>query len=121
MAKDNIVRALDLDGDWVFGKGTQNYRRNVWQVGQRICTHIRSWYRNCFFDMEAGIDWGNLLGYYTTSKKIAQSVRYQIHSIEEITNINDLSLNLDENRRLSLIYSVDTIYGVVDDKVEILL
>lgn len=134
---DTIVRAIyDQDvlkvvdgttivdceaGDWIFGIGAQAYKTKVQMVAQRIATHIRSWYHDCFFDYEFGIAWRDLLGHYTTQKPTALAVRGMINRIPEITKINDLNLILDDERRLSLYYSVDTIYGVVEQKVDLLL
>ena len=61
------------------------------------------------------------LGHYRTQKQTAIEVRKMINKIPEVTKINDLSLNLDAERRLSLYYSVDTIYGVVEQKVDLLI
>ena len=116
------VTIIDSEaGDWVFGIGAQSYKTKVQMVAQRIATHIRSWYHDCFFDYEFGIAWRDLLGHYNTQKPTALAVRGMINRIPEVTKINDLSLNLDEERRLSLYYSVDTKYGVVEQKVDLLL
>ena len=90
-------------------------------VAQRIATHIRSWYHDCFFDYEFGIPWRNLLGNYKTQKPIARHVTKMISKIPEVTRIKDLELILDEDRRLSLYYEVDTIYGVANQKVDLLI
>lgn len=118
---DGVSIVVNEAGDWVFGIGSQAYKTKVQMVAQRIATHIRSWYHDCFFDYEFGIAWRELIGHYRTQKQTALEVRRMINSIKEVTKINDLSLNLDEDRRLSLYYSVDTIYGVVEQKVELLL
>ncbi len=118
---DGVSIVANEAGDWVFGIGGQAYKTKVQMVAQRIATHIRSWYHDCFFDYEFGIAWRELIGHYRTQKQTALEVRRMINSISEVTKINDLSLVLDEERRLSLYYSVDTIYGVVEQKVEILL
>jgi len=116
------VTIVDCEaGDWMFGIGIQAYKTKVQMVAQRIATHIRSWYNDCFFDYEFGIAWRELLGHYNTQKPTALAVRGMINKIPEVTKINDLSLILDEDRRLSLYYSVDTIYGVVEQKVNLLL
>lgn len=108
-------------GDWVFGIGQQAYKTQVQMVAQRIATHIRSWYHDCFFDYEFGIPWRDLLGHYRTQRPTALQVRSMINKIPEIIRIKDLSLSLDEDRRLSLYYEVDTIYGVVAQKVDLLV
>ena len=56
------VRAIDDDGDWFFGKGQNDYKTQKSGVAQEIRTRLSSFYGDCFFDTEAGIDWFNLLG-----------------------------------------------------------
>ena len=105
-----ITRSLDLNKDWTFGKGKQNYKKDNDAVAQSIQTRIMSFLNDCFFDSSAGIDWFTLLG----SKNI-QGLTIQIRSIIlETTGVNeliDLSLNLDQNRSLSVSYSVTTDYS----------
>lgn len=118
---DGVVIVESEAGDWVFGIGQQAYKTKVQMVAQRIATHIRSWYHDCFFDYEFGIPWRDLLGHYNTQKPIALEVRGMINKIDEVTNIIDLSLNLDADRRLSLNYEVDTVYGIVNQTIDLFL
>lgn len=121
MAEDTIVRGIDNVGDWVFGLGKQSYRTKVEMVAQRIITHIRSWYGNCFFDLTAGIDWYNYLGNKKTERKILLSCRHEMIKIQEITAIRDLSLSVDEYRRVTIYYEVETIYGTISNNLEVSL
>lgn len=57
-----IVRAIDSNGDWVFGTGANAYLSGNAAVGQDIQTRLSSFLGDCFFDTGAGIDWFNLLG-----------------------------------------------------------
>ena len=118
---DGVVIVESEAGDWVFGIGQPAYKTKVQMVAQRIATHIRSWYHDCFFDYEFGIPWRDLLGHYNTQKPIALEVRGMINKIDEVTNIIDLSLNLDADRRLSLNYEVDTVYGIVNQTIDLFL
>lgn len=118
---DGVVIVESEAGDWVFGIGQQAYKTKVQMVAQRIATHIRSWYHDCFFDYEFGIPWRDLLGHYNTQNPIALEVRGMINKIDEVTNIIDLSLNLDADRRLSLNYEVDTVYGIVNQTIDLFL
>jgi hypothetical protein len=113
---DSIVRAIDENGDWMFGFGRQCYKKEVAMVAQRIVTHIRSWYFNCFFDLEAGIDWYNYLGNRRTERLIQSACRREIVKIKEITSIEDLSISVDDERRVTLYYAVTTQYGAIDNE-----
>jgi len=57
-----IFRNIDENGDWDFGKGIQDFTSGNKAIGLNIKTRIQSWVGDCFFDMNAGIDWLNRLG-----------------------------------------------------------
>ncbi len=75
-------RALDSNHDWLFGKGKQDYSSDALAIAYSIKTKILSWYRDCFFDMEKGVDWKNILG-SKVSKDDADSAIKRIISTEE--------------------------------------
>jgi|JI8StandDraft_1071087.scaffolds.fasta_scaffold79644_2 hypothetical protein len=105
-----IVRSIDSDGDWSFGKGRNDYLSANDAIGQNIKTRLQSFLGDCFFAMSAGIDWFNLLG----SKNIIGlqlSIQATILNTTGVTRIVDFSLSLETNRRLNLQYTVETIYS----------
>lgn len=55
-------RVLDSNWDWNFGKGQNDYTSDSLAIAYDIKTKILSWYKDCFFSMEEGIDWKNILG-----------------------------------------------------------
>ena len=105
-----IVRSIDSDGDWSFGKGRNDYLSANDAIGQNIKTRLQSFLGDCFFAMSAGIDWFNLLG----SKNIIGlqlSIQATILNTTGVSRIVDFSLSLETNRRLNLQYTVETIYS----------
>ena len=114
------VRSLDDRGDWNFGLGAQSYRVDLIAVMQVIATHIRSWYLDCFFDMEAGIDWKNLLGAKQTEDMIKLACRREMLKIPEVNTVDAIWLTVDEDRNLTISYDITTIYGEYSDLVLIL-
>lgn len=109
-----IVRALDVNGDWTFGKGQNNYVANNKAIQQNIATRLQSFLGNCFFAIDAGIDWFNLLG---SKNQIALelAVRSTILNTENVTGIVDISINLEENtRRINMTYTVNTVYSTIN-------
>lgn len=105
-----IVRALDGNGDWTFGAGKNNYKKNNDAIAQNVTTRLRSFLGDCFFDLEAGIDWWTLLGSKNlTGLSLAQ--RLTILNTAGITSLIELSTNLDENRKLTTSYSSRTVYS----------
>lgn len=104
-----MFRGLDKDGDWQFGKGKQSYVTGENEIALNLKTRILSFFRDCFFDANSGIDWWNLLG---TNKKteIVESVRAVIASTDGVRKINNVSAEIID-RNLHLSYSVATIYS----------
>lgn len=104
-----IVRSLDLNGDWNFGKGQNDYLSANKAIAQNVATRLRSFLGDCFFDIKAGVDWFNLLG----SKNrvgLELAVRSVILNTELVTGISSFSLVLDSNRKVSMTYSINTVY-----------
>ena len=51
------IRGIDAVGDWLFGQGLGSYAQNSDEIAIDIRTRVQSWYGDCFFDPEAGVDW----------------------------------------------------------------
>lgn len=105
------VRAIDVNGDWTFGKGQNDYLKDNAAVVQSIGTRLKSFLGDCFFDSGAGIDWFNLLG-----GKDELSLRLSVSSVilntKDVTGILQLSVNLDaKSRRLTVTYQVQTTFS----------
>lgn len=105
-----IVRALDTDHDWTFGKGKQNYLKEQDAIAQNINTRLLSFLNDCFFDMGAGIDWRRLLGDKNTESEIILSCRAIILNTEDVVKINSFSSTTGD-RSISIDYNIDTIYS----------
>ncbi len=104
-----IIRALDATGDWTFGQGKQNYLIGQKAIALNIQTRLLSFLNDCFFDLNAGIDWINLLGSTNTKVQIELSVKAVILKSYGVLRINSLSSSF-VGRRLSLTYNIDTIF-----------
>lgn len=110
-----IVRGITGDGSWLFGKGRNDYKRSKEAIAQNIKTRLKSFLGDCFFDLNAGIDWPNLLGTKDPAT-LKLAISACILNTEGVTGINLLNYSLSESRTLSLQYTVDTVEGVVSDK-----
>ena len=106
-----IVRAIDSNGDWLFGKGINDYRTDNDAITQSIGTRLRSLLGNCFFDLGAGIDWFNLLG-SKNQPGLNLAISSTILNTEGVTGLLQLSSNLDfVDRSFSVTYKVQTVYS----------
>ncbi len=104
------VRALDVDHDWTFGKGRNDYLVNNKAVTQNIDTRLNSFLGDCFFDLGAGIDWFNLLG-AKDQLALNLAISAVILNTQEVTGILQLSIVLSVTRRLTVQYRVQTSYS----------
>lgn len=108
------VRALDVDNDWTFGKGQNDYKTGLQAIAQSIQTKLSSFLGDCFFNTGVGIDWFNLLG----SKNITGlqlSIAATILNTENVTGILELSVNVDDARVVTVKYNVQTTVSVLSD------
>lgn len=105
------VRAIDENNDWTFGRGLQDYKENDRAVSQNIKTRLQSFYRDCFFDLDAGLDWFNLLG-RGTKNLLLLAVKMVISQTEGVFGINNVDVQYDEySRHITITYDIKTIYS----------
>jgi hypothetical protein len=105
-----IIRGLDGNGDWRFGKGKNDYLSFNQAIMQNIATRLRSFLGDCFFAPEAGLDWFNLLG-SKNQLALELAVRSVILNTTGVTSIVNLSINLEESTRLiSMTYTITTVF-----------
>jgi hypothetical protein len=104
-----IIRAIDADGDWLFGKGKNDYYSGNFAVAENIKTRLLEFLGNCFWNTSAGIDWFNLLGTKNINALIL-AIRTIILNSENVSGITELSVVLDRNRNLRIVYVVSTVF-----------
>lgn len=107
------VRALDIVGDWTFGKGVNDYLFKNDAIGQNIKTRLSSFLGDCFFDIQAGIDWFNLLGSRGAKNQLALelAISSTILNTENVSKLVELSVNVNDNRKMIVSYEVNTVYS----------
>lgn len=105
-----IVRAIDANNDWQFGKGKNDYRTDILAVSQNIKTRLQSFLGDCFFKTDEGIDWFNLLG-SKDLEALKLAINTTILNTQDVVKLNEVSANLDKNRNLTVIFDVLTTFG----------
>lgn len=105
-----ITRLIDSNNDFTFGAGISNYLTEENAVNQNIKTRLQSFYNDCFFDTEAGIDWFNFLGYKNHSG-LKNAVAKMILTTTGVSSLDELSFSLSENRQLLIQYRVTTLWS----------
>lgn len=102
-------RNLDVNNDWTFGRGNSDYAMGDKAIALKIKTRLRSWLNDCFFDLNAGIDWGNRLGAKGNSQILLKAdISREILETEGVTSLDELSINVVA-RKFTATYTVTTI------------
>jgi hypothetical protein len=110
-----IVRSVDLQNDWLFGKGKNDYKSGLSSVQQSIRTRLQSFVGDCFFDSSAGVDWFTLLS-SKNQKALKLSVATIILNTEFVSGILELDTIYDAStRNLKISYRVQTVYSEAVD------
>lgn len=81
------TRTVDNNWDFRFGKGLNDYAQESLNVAYAVKMKILSWYKDCFFDMNAGVDWKNILGSKVSKEEADTSIKEIIQGEPEITEM----------------------------------
>lgn len=105
-------RAIDENGDFIFGAGLQSYFVDEDAIAADIKTALRTFLGEVFFALNFGVDWWNLLSSRQNSEQnIILQCRQIIAAREGVTRINRVEPILDRTtRRVSITFNVDTIF-----------
>lgn len=106
-----LFRQIDQDGDWTFGKGINNYARNNEAISLNIKTRLLSWAGDCFFDLNAGIDWTNRLGNKNQFDLLSLDIRKIILETEGVTGLVRFDTKLLKGRKFDASYTVTTTFS----------
>lgn len=108
-------RAITGDNDWTFGRGTGSYFTANDAIMADVKTALQFFLNDCYFAMNTGIDWWNLLGAKNPAARnnIILRCREVIAQREGVVRINQITSTTDATtRRLLVEYNIDTIYTV---------
>ena len=77
---------------------------------RNVATRLRTVYGECFFDGTLGIPWIDLLG-QKSQDKVVLSVKQEIGDCYGIMAVTDVQYQLDDKRKLTIQYAVNTLYS----------
>lgn len=107
------VRQLDDNQDWMFGYGKANYLKDNDAILQNVQTRLKSFKNDWFLDLDANIDWFNILGQKDTKETIIKEVERVTLQSEGVTRVNSIELDEDKTTRAAKInINLDTIYSI---------
>ncbi len=105
-----IIRNLDSDGDWMFGSGQADYLTQNPAIGLNVKTRLLSWLNDCFFDLQAGIDWLNRLGNKNQEALLSLDMRRVILKSFGVTGILTFDFVVVD-RMFTATYTLETIFS----------
>jgi len=107
-----IIRTLDSNGDWTFGKGKSCYKNAQLALNQNLATKLSEWKGDCFFNNDAGVDWKNRLAKRSQASPLQDEIRAVILKTDGVLQVINLIFDFNSiNRNLTLSYSIKTIYS----------
>ncbi len=105
-----IIRAVDENHDWTFGKGLSDFAQAEQAIEQNIQSRILSWVGDCFFALQEGVDWKNRLE-VGQKNALTDELRSIILQSTGVMALNSIAVTFDgETRVYSATYNIDTIY-----------
>ena len=106
------IRKIDAEGDWMWGKGMSSYAVDEAAIEQNVKTRILSWVGDCFFDMQAGIDYKNRID-VRQQQALADDIRALILQSFGVWGAGSVDVNFVGNTRAITIgyNAVETIFG----------
>jgi len=111
-----IMRGLDSNGDWLFGKGPNDYVKDATGSPQAtaldIQTRLLSFLGDCFFALSQGIDYFSYFG-ENSPVSLNLAVSNTILNTNNVTGILQLYAKLNASRQISIGYQVNTVYGIL--------
>ena len=105
------VSGLDEDGDWRFGRGLAVYISRGDAVRQNVVTRLKSFRSDFFLDVDANIDWIDLLGRRETKDEILRAVERVTLSTDGVTTITKLDIEVKTStRKATIMLAFGTIF-----------
>ena len=105
--------ALDGSGDWtinnnIFGILTGNY-----EIIQNVETRVKEQIQDCFFNLNAGINWLNLPKTQSDINDLISTIQNKIAATNGVTAVIDISYTL-KDRNLKIIANYKTPYSDIN-------
>lgn len=116
-----IIRAIRRNEngqeEFCFGHGFTDYKKELAYVCQDIETALYEFKNDCFFDLEAGIDWKARLGYYGQKEYLDEEIQQIISNRIGVINIISFDSNIIDRVYICTI-EVLTVYSDETLKIE---
>lgn len=104
-----LFRALDVEGDWCFGRGSQDYLQGFDACKINLSTRLKEWKNDCFFNPQGGTDFINLLD-YSTKELLDKDIINTVLRSDNILKIISYTSNIVD-RQLEISCHVESVFG----------
>lgn len=104
-------RNLTAVGDWTFGSGRNNYVKDDQEIALNLRTRVLSFLGDCFFAVNEGIDWWNLLD-YRYQNRLELQVQEVIKNTPGVVKINSVEVLTGANRKIIINYDIQTYFSL---------
>ena len=106
------VSGLDKNLDWRFGKGRAVYKTNAKAIEQNVQTRLRSFRGDWYLDVDAGVNWIELLGNPGTEKRIIRAVESTVLQTDGVLSIQELKIiGRDSTRGVKIRIRYTDVFG----------
>ena len=105
-----MFRNLDADGDWTWGNSKNNYVIENQEIGLNVKTRVLSFLGDCFFAVNEGIDWWNLLD-YRYQDRLENAVSEVVKDTPGVTALNNVDILVNSDRNIRIWYDIQTVYS----------
>lgn len=116
-----IIRAIRRNEngqeEFCFGHGFTDYKKELAYVCQDIETALYEFKNDCFFDLEAGIDWKARLGYNRQKEYLDEEIQQIVSNRIGVINIVNFDSNIIDRVYICTI-EVLTVYSDETLKIE---
>ena len=93
------VRAVDENGDKVYGGGLSSYKTGTDEIVQNIMTRLREIKNDCYWNMDGGLDIRGRVGQVAEMEFLKADVGYIVFTTPGVKNIISLSVIADSTKR----------------------
>lgn len=116
-----IVRSIRKNDngqeEFCFGHGFTDYKKELAYICQDIETALYEFKNDCFFNLEAGIDWKARLGYYGQKEYLDEEIQQIISNRIGVINLINFDSNIIDRVYICTI-EVLTVYSDETLKIE---
>lgn len=98
-----IVRELDENHDWTFGRGKSNYLSRSGAIAQSVKTKLLSLKNDWFLNRKDGIAWFDYLDKNPNTQSLEMECKRRILSVKGVKEITFFDIQLNSETRQLLI------------------